>query len=233
MRNFLIALLIAVAAVVCVALFAANTARADDIRIHYPTTQQIACATNLASINGADWYFTGVCASPAVRQTRAILTYVPPGGRIDSDVTLCDSIMGRAQATDPIVAFPGRPNAAPVINNFGRNSFISCKFTAPTTGARFGWWKPSEYNYSFDLTSSISSVMGDFAPTGRGCTMQSQSGQNLAGWHTDAGHASLCLLVPGATYYMNFRPTNPQQVTAGCPLSFNSCVVGLTNNFGS
>lgn len=189
------------------------------------------CASGIA-VSGNTYNFTGDCSMPVTRQLTATLTYVPPGGTLVTGVTECDQIMGRASASDPIVPFPGRPNAAPVINNFGRTNFISCHFRAPVSGATFGWWKPTEYNHGFDLTSAISTTMGDFNPSGAGCRMVSGSGQNLVGWNTDGTKRSLCQLVAGRDYYLSMKATNPQQVTAVCPLRNQFCVVGLANSFG-
>lgn len=216
---------------ICECLWAASL-HAQTINVQHNGVFQF-CAANLASIGGNnEWNFTGACTPPSTRQLTATMTYVPPGGTIVTGVTECDQIMGRAKATDPIVPFPGRSNAAPVINNFGRDKFISCHFVAPSSGASFGWWKPTEYNYSFDLTSAISTTMGDFSPSGNGCTKQSGSGQQLVGWTTTGAQASLCRLVPGRDYYLSIKPTNPAQITNGCPLRNAACVVGLSNSFG-
>lgn len=214
-------------------VFVCALAHGQTINVQHNGVTQF-CATNLASIGGDNnWNFTGTCTPPATRQLSATITFVPPGGTLLTGVTECDQIMGRAKADDPIVPFPGRHNAAPVINNFGRGSFIACHFRAPAAGSTHGWWSTTDYNYGFDLTSAISATMGDFSPAGSGCAKQSSSGQILAGWTTvPAQYRSLCAVIPGGDYYFMMKPTNPAQVTNGCPATRPSCVVGLANNFG-
>jgi hypothetical protein len=185
-------------------------------------------ATVVASTGGGD---NDNCpSSPLTRLTTSSISYVPSSGtRAGVNMTVWDNIWGNATSTDPTIPFPGRSNSQPSILSFGRTQYLAAKFTVPAgmVNNTYGWISHTEYNYGTDLTVAISSSCGDFAPSNPACKAVTQSGQLLVPWSV-ATPATFCPVVPGQTYFLNIKMTDPSLPGDGC--NATSCVVGTSNN---
>lgn len=149
----------------------------------------------------------------------------------DVDVTQWSNIWGYDCLTGGTVPFPGSPGGTgdATILDFGRTTYIAAHFHVPADlpTNTYGWITHTEYNYGLDLTASISTACGDFAPANPECLSVAISGQNLVPWRV--GAANFCPLTPGTDYFLNIKPTNAMQGTSTCEPGTTSCAVGLAN----
>jgi hypothetical protein len=187
-------------------------------------------ATVVASTGGGD---NDNCpSSPLTRLTSSSISYVPSSGtRAGVDMRVWENIWGHATSTDTTTQFPGRPNSQPTILSFGKTQYLAAKFTVPvgTANNTYGWISHTEYNYGQDLTAAISTTCGDFAPANPACMIAAQSGQNLVPWAV-ATPATFCPVVPGQTYFLNIKMTDPSRQSDTCAPTATSCVIGTSNN---
>jgi hypothetical protein len=174
---------------------------------------------------------TSTC--PAGRQIFSDMGYV--GDNHSGDlryhvmVTEYDNIWGHADPYDQAAPWPGRPNSAPVIADFGKTTYIAAHFHVPP-GAPItwlGWITHTDYNYGHNITAAISTQCGDFSPGAQACYVQSLSGQPLVPWRTNSG--SFCRLQPDTDYYLNLRMTNPNEPSATCSQHAEVCAIGTAN----
>lgn len=187
-------------------------------------------ATVVASTGGGN---NDNCPStPLTRITTGSVSYVPSSGtRTNVNMTSWDEIWGHATSTDATVPFPGRPNSQPSLLGFPKTGYLAAKFTVPAGAVinTYGWISHTEYNYGQDLTASISTNCGDFAPSNPSCLAVTSSGQNLVPWAVSTP-ASFCPVVPGQTYFLNIKMTDPSRPSDTCAPSATSCVIGTSNN---
>jgi hypothetical protein len=185
-------------------------------------------ATVVASTGGGNG---DNCVNPENRLTTSNIAYVPSSGtRPNVDLTSWDNIWGHSTSSDTTVTWPGRHDSQPSILAFDRNKYIAAKIVVPAgQGPSYGWIVHTEYNYGFDLTTSISTTCGDFNPANPICKTVAQSGMNLTAWRV--GGTNFCPLLPGTVYYFNMKATDPTQSTTTCPASSPTCVIGTSNNF--
>jgi hypothetical protein len=174
------------------------------------------------------------CPNPASRLTTSSISYVPSGvppTRTNVDMTSWDNIWGHATASDGVVPWPGRANAAPVILNFGKTQYLAAKFHVPqgTAATTYGWITHTDYNYGQDLTASISTACGDFNPVNPLCLSVTVSGQNLVPWRVPPGN--FCPLTPGQDYFLNIKMTDPTRPSSTCATNAALCAIGTANNF--
>jgi hypothetical protein len=202
----------------------------------YILTQNISFGPNCQPVIIQDPPPPPPATCPAGQITRSSVSYFPTGTGIRNnvDVTQFDNIWGHSTGTDTIVSWPGRSDAYPSILAFNKTGYIAAKFTVPTNvnTILYGWLTHAEYNYSTDVTVSISTSCGDFHPADPACSATTTSGQNLVPWRlpTSANH-SFCLLTPGTTYYLNIKAANPATPWIGCPANQATCALGTVNNY--
>jgi hypothetical protein len=175
---------------------------------------------------------SGTC--PDGRQVLANIAYAGDDSetiRYNVDVREWDNIWGHATVFDDTVPFPGRPNSAPIILNFGTTTYIAAHFHVPAGALpnTFGWLTHTEYNYGTDVESAISTACGDFDPTSQACYSAGASGQILFVWAVPPP-GTFCALQPGADYYLNLRATNPDATGPDCDPAASTCHFGSANN---
>ncbi len=171
---------------------------------------------------------------PAGRQTVADVcySYGPSNCAANSDVTKFENFLGRSTPTGTPVPFPGKQGFA-IFKNMQKTQYISMKFVAPTTPltSRGQMWK-LETTSGPNSDVSISSTCGNFAPVDPKCVVNNvPRGGPAAAWKLP-GYSGLafCPLVPGETYYLNIRQTDPTANIAN-ECSGSTCNVGMQNNF--
>lgn len=148
------------------------------------------------------------------------------------DVTEWKNIWGHASASDALVDWPGRPNSAPVIMNFGKATYIAAHFRVPagTSTQEYGWITHTEYNWGHDLTASISRYCGDFRPANPACFSEIVGIANLVPWRTRV--SNFCPLEPDTDYYLNLKMTDPNEASTTCVRTSSTCAIGTANAFG-
>lgn len=167
---------------------------------------------------------------PPGRQLTAQLYYnysMPySSGVMNADVTTFDSIWGRVRP-GPTIPFPG-VNYFTIIKNMNADGYIATKFTVPIDlGAdEFGIMTHGETLPGPNITMSFSDTCGDFAPANPQCgpVVDAGPGQISGKWKHELMVSNGCPLTPGATYYLNFKMTNP----AACANA--TCTVTVQNN---
>jgi hypothetical protein len=165
---------------------------------------------------------------PDGRQTVADVDYRAQCAHLSDDVTEWSNIWGWSCDTGETVPFPGLPIEATIMN-FGKRTYIAAHLHVPADLPNgFGWLVHTEYDYGADLTASLSTRCGDFAPSNPACLSVTVSGQTLVPWRV--GGAGFCPLQPGTDYYLNMKFTDPDQVSATCDADALQCAVSIGNN---
>jgi hypothetical protein len=178
------------------------------------------------SIFGSD--FDDLEGCPTGRQTVADIDYPGMCAHLSSDVTEWSDIWGYSCDADA-APFPGL-HVAPTIMNFRKDRYISAHIhVSADLPNDYGWISHAEYDYGQDLTASISTACGDFAPANPVCRIDATSGQNLVPWRV--GGNNFCPLTPGADYYFNLKMTDPDRISSTCEDDALWCTVSLPNNF--
>ncbi len=169
---------------------------------------------------------------PAGRQTVADVcySYGPANCANSTDVTKFENFLGRSTPGDTPVVFPGKQGFA-IFKNMQKTQYIAMKFVAPSTP--LNWWGKTWKNSTTagpNTDSSISSTCGDFQPANQWCSNANVvPGGTVAQWKLPAYTGpSFCPLVPGQTYFLNIRITDPNTTHHDC--SGSVCNVGLQNN---
>jgi len=174
--------------------------------------------------------FDDLAGCPDGRQTVADIDYLGQCAHLSTDVTEWSNIWGWSCDTGDTTPFPGLHVAATIMN-FRKDRYIAAHFRVPTDMPNdFGWLTHSEYDYGHDLTASISTACGDFAPANPLCRVEAISGQNLVPWRVGTV-SNFCPLTPGADYYFNVKMTDPDSPSTTCAEAATSCAVTLLNNF--
>jgi len=178
------------------------------------------------SIFGSD--FDDLDGCPIGRQTVADIDYIGQCARLGADVTEWSNIWGYSCDTGGTVPFPGLPLDATIMN-FGKTTYIAAHFQVPADLPNgLGWMAHTEYDYGGDLTGSISTRCGDFAPANPTCLTVTISGQMLVPWRV--GGANFCPLTPGTDYFFNVRITDPSRASTTCDSQAPWCAVSLYNS---
>lgn len=128
------------------------------------------------------------------------------------NVTEFANIWGRTSPTGPITPFPGAQFFA-IIKNMQKDGYIAAKFVAGTTlpPDASGMFSHGETIPGPNLTMSISTQCGSFStPAEPICTRTNQGpGSLLTKWKVPTAPGVACTLIPGQTYYVNLKFTNP------------------------
>ena len=171
---------------------------------------------------------------PAGRQTVADVCYSYSLGSScanGTDVTRFETIWGRAAPAETPVPFPGRQYFA-VFKNMQKTGYIAAKFTVPLTGLPANQWGQFSHGETLpgpNLTMAVSSECGDFQPEEASCVRSDQPpGGLLSRWKVPTSATTGCTLVPGQTYYVNFKMTNPPATHDDCAGS--TCNVTVQSN---
>jgi len=179
---------------------------------------------------------------PAGRQTTATVCYAYQNGPVDCaprDVTQFAPIFGHRSSTDPVIDFPGYGNLYPTIKDASKaaNNYFAAQFTMPTTldPREYGSTGKGETYGTHPLTFSISPNCGDFdnVPNPTLCKGVETAPVDTFGvqWKNTINTAiAACPLVPGQTYYVNFKFTTPPTDNVNCNAS--TCYLPLSNNVG-
>ncbi len=172
--------------------------------------------------------FDDLDGCPIGRQTIAEIDYPGQCVHFAVDVTEWSNIWGYSCDTGDTVPFPGLPVDATFMN-FGKTSYIAAHFQVPADLPNgLGWMTHTEYDYGGDLTASISTACGDFAPANPACLSVTVSGQTLVPWRLGSGN--FCPLTAGVDYFFNVRITDPDRPSTTCNADAASCAVSLVNN---
>lgn len=175
---------------------------------------------------------------PAGRQTQATVCYnynmANSACSANTDVTSFNNIWGRLSPSDSPIAFPGNQFFA-IFKDFNKTQYIAAKITVPASGmdpTSFGIITHGETLAGPNLTMSISDKCGDFSPTAPIClTTNTQGGQIGAKWKlSTATQVNGCPLVPGQSYYLNIKATNPTQTNVDCPANSQLCRLTVQSN---
>lgn len=162
--------------------------------------------------------------------TTATIKYPNTGGgqRQNVSLTAFENIWGHANPTDTAVLFPGINGSVPAVTNWGKTQYIAAKFTAPAgwSGAVFDKLSYSTYFSGPHLTMAVSTACGDFAPSNANCVSTDVAGGDSFKKMVAAPFTNGCPLVPGTSYYINLKMTNPLPTDCGglstCTLSTNN-----------
>jgi hypothetical protein len=165
---------------------------------------------------------------PDGRQTIADIDYLAQCAHLGTDVTEWSNIWGWTCDGDT-VPFPGLPIDATIMN-FGKQTYIAAHLhVSDNLQNGYGWLVHTEYDYGGDLTASMSTRCGDFAPANPACLSTTTSGQLLVPWRVGTGN--FCPLQPNTDYYFNVKFTNPDQPSSTCNVpAAPSCAVSLSNS---
>lgn len=179
------------------------------------------------TIFGSD--FDDLEGCPTGRQTVADIDYLGQCADLSADVTEWSNIWGYSCDTGDTVPFPGL-HVSPTIMNFRKDRYIAAHIHVPADLPNvYGWISHGEYDYGQDLTASISTACGDFAPANPVCLTVAISGQNLVPWRV--GDGGFCPLTAGADYYFNIKMTDPGRPSSTCEDDAQWCAVMLPNHF--
>lgn len=179
------------------------------------------------------------CVGPGgiTRQTSGTVTYPNGRGTATRDFTSFSKIWGHAYGnnppvSDPELPWPGTHGASPILT-INRSQFVAAQFTVPQNAltSLSGFIQHQTYSYGVDMTAAYSTTCGDFNPPNPSCVVVG-TGPNTAFpfWQTAQGNG--CVLTPGTTYYLNLKPTNPNQATSTCAAGSPTCPMATTNYFG-
>jgi len=169
---------------------------------------------------------------PAGRQTAADVCYhynLGSSCSLSTDVTQFKNIWGRGSPSDTALEFPGRQGYA-VFKNLQKSQYIAARFTVPqnlsTSGGKFyrGETLPGP-----GVTMSISQQCGDFSLEYPCQRARDVPGTELVRWKNPTASGGGCELVPGQTYYVNLKVTNPSAEHTDCTGS--SCKMTIQNNY--
>ena len=196
----------------------------------------LACSNEHGTVNSqpASITVSGGEGCPAGRQTVADVcySYGPSNCANNTDVTKFENIWGRTAGTDPTaVLFPGE-NVFAILKNMQKTGYISARFVAPTTPNNFwGIFNHAATTSGPPLDMTISSTCGDFGVADFRCNVTNiPTGDNMLAWKLPGYPGpALCQLTPGATYYLNFRITNPPPATHN-DCSGSTCKVNIQDN---
>lgn len=154
---------------------------------------------------------------PAGRQTVADVCYSYSLGSScanGTDVTKFENIWGRMAPQQTPTPFPGEQFFA-IFKNMQQAGYISAKFTVPATGLpplQWGMFSHGESLSGPNVTMAISPQCGDFQPATSICLRSNMGpGDILTKWRlpTAAGIVAACDVVPGQSYYVNIKMTEP------------------------
>ena len=161
---------------------------------------------------------------PAGRQTIGDICYSYGLGSScanASDVTKFENIWGRTGPSTPITPFPGAQFFA-VIKNLQKTGYIAAKFTVPEDLPlnQWGLFTHGETITGPNLTMKVSSQCGDFStPIVEPLCLRTDMppGQPMVKWRvpTAAGVVG-CTVVPGQTYFVNLKVTDPATTHDDC-----------------
>ena len=170
-------------------------------------------------------------ACPAGRQTTATISWnYSLTDERTIDVTHPDPMFGTASPTDSPHSFPW-VQGFHVIDGMRKTGYLAMQFTVPTNlpPSQFGLIFHGETWPGPNLSASISSTCGDFAPADSGCHRENVGpGAQVAKWKLPTAQGYGCILQPGQTYYFNVKMTSPPASFWGC--SGTSCKVTLQSN---
>lgn len=150
---------------------------------------------------------------------------------VRANVNNFGEVWGRNSATQPPGSWPG-VNFYTIFKDLDRTKFISIKFHVPAgiDPARRGSLSHGENFPGPNLTTAISPVCGDFAPSAPYCLTTNRGPSALmASWKISTGNPALnaCALTPGQDYYINMVVTTPTASHPDC--TGNRCKVNVQN----
>lgn len=171
-------------------------------------------------------------SSPMTRLTTASVKYpnVPQSGtRSNLDLTKFENIWGHMNSVDNATAWPGVSGTQPAIMGWGKTQYVAAKFHVPAgqSTASYGFLGYGTYFSGPNLTLSISSTCGDFAPANPQCLSTHTAGESFSKWRIVPATLN-CPLTPGQDYFINLRMENP--TAADCSNS-TACTLATNNTF--
>jgi hypothetical protein len=154
------------------------------------------------------------------------------GGRKLVDVTTADNVFGYYTWNSSRLSYPWKNDYTILEYPRTVGAYTASKFTVPLTTPNNQWGIFGKLatlpGPQFDF--SISTRCGDFSPAAQQCfALQQFNNGNMLGDRLPGYPApSLCPLVPGGTYYINGRLSNPTTSVTNC--TNNICKVGIQRN---
>ena len=143
----------------------------------------------------------------------------------NEDVTEFSNIWGRTSASGKAMPFPGDQSTV-FFKSFDKTKYVSAKIVVPSTGltaANHGIFTHGGSNGGPNLTVAISELPGNFTPVNSQCLITNGNPESIVGaWKitpTSGGPSPIrngCPLVPGHTYYLNIKATNPAAKNFSC-----------------
>lgn len=132
-----------------------------------------------------------------------------------------------ADQAPPPLPWPGISGSAPIIRNFGKNSYVGLHFHTPDDAGTLSGYFMRPYWSGPNLTIAISGSCGDFSqnlPT-PGCLASDVAVDELAArWRFQSANPdAFCILQPDSDYYVNIMLTHPQDASS------NEIPVGVTS----
>lgn len=173
---------------------------------------------------------------PAGRQTQAELCYnvnMSSGTCTTQAVTTFQAVYGKGTPSGTTVPFPG-VNADVVYRNLRKDQYIALEFTVPTSGLEGASGKVSKGETLPGplLDGTISEQCGQFEPVqpaDASCAFKRRGfSRALAAWGVNAEGAN-CNLVPGKTYFLNLRISDPFSLPNPLDCSGNTCRTATIN----
>lgn len=153
----------------------------------------------------------GDCPRGRIESTMMSWRYDGIGRRI-VDVTQAENIWGRAHAGGATVPFPWM-NVFAVFWSLPRHGYVAARFEVPMDMPAWAWgmFTHGETLPGPATDMAISPRCGDFNPSGLFCQMRSTGvGQRMGVWGMPGFPGVACKLVPGQTYYINIRLSDPE-----------------------
>ncbi len=167
---------------------------------------------------------------PVGRQLSGVVVYPDRNGTTSRDYTSFAQLWGHNSAYDAETPWPGAQPSTP-IPTIVRGQYIAAKFTVPANASSTlgGFIQRTTYSYGVSMTAAYSTSCGDLSPPNPSC-ISVTTGTPLPFPYWSLGSASnACLLTPGTTYYLNIKPTYPDEDTPTCRASSVHCPMGTTN----
>lgn len=201
-------------AALCALAAAASPARADE----------------LIFADGHDY-----AGCPAGRQIRADIGYrynlTDANVARNVDVTQADNIWGRTAPNGTILEFPWA-NYFAVIVNLQRDGYVAALWRVPPDAIAeiTGMFSHGETMAGPNVDMSISQYCGDFEP-GHAICLRTNTGPGgiLTKYKMPEPPGFACPLVPGNSYFVNIRMTNPDAMHHDCDGA--TCTVTIQNNW--
>lgn len=171
-------------------------------------------------------------STPMSRLTTASIKYpnVPSSGtRNNMDLTKFENIWGHMNSVDNSTLWPGVSGTQPAIIAWGKTQYVAAKFHVPAgqSTLSYGFMGYGTYFSGPNLTMSISTICGDFAPANAQCVSTHAAGESFSKWRIVPATLN-CPLTPGQDYFINMRMDNPTAAQCG---NSSVCTLATNNTF--